>query len=242
MTTQDTAAPVGPSIDSRLGCSTISFRSWSLPGALAQISGQGFSEIDLGALPGVCDHVPTPLSAELVVTYRREAQTQRRVCDRPGEGEDVRLAGYLGGGPGLPAARGRREEGAPPAAVRSLLRCPRSRCCRQDRHDDERFRHSGPITRPASSSWTPPGAGPRGSGAPAPCTHCCQRNTCPMPSGTARRRSSTYHDSQLPCGPPICCVDGRAHVARRAPRSAAAGRSGASLAALPAWVPQPPHA
>jgi sugar phosphate isomerase/epimerase len=66
MTTQDVAAQLGSSIDSRLGCSTISFRAWTLPGALADISGQGFGEIDLGALPGVCDHVPTPLPPELV--------------------------------------------------------------------------------------------------------------------------------------------------------------------------------
>ena len=66
MTTQDVAAQPGSSIDSRLGCSTISFRTWTLPGALAEISGQGFDEIDLGALPGVCDHVPTPLPPELV--------------------------------------------------------------------------------------------------------------------------------------------------------------------------------
>ena len=66
MTTQDIAAQLGSSIDSRLGCSTISFRAWSLPGALADISGQGFDEIDLGALPRVCDHVPTPLPPELV--------------------------------------------------------------------------------------------------------------------------------------------------------------------------------
>jgi sugar phosphate isomerase/epimerase len=66
MTTQDAAARVGPSIDFRLGCSTISFRSWSLPRALAQISEQGFGEIDLGGLPGVCDHVPTPLLADQV--------------------------------------------------------------------------------------------------------------------------------------------------------------------------------
>ena len=66
MTTQDVAAQLGSSIDSRLGCSTISSRAWTLPGALADISGQGFGEIDLGALPGVCDHVPTPLPPELV--------------------------------------------------------------------------------------------------------------------------------------------------------------------------------
>jgi sugar phosphate isomerase/epimerase len=66
MTTQDVAAQLGSSIDSRLGCSTISFRAWTLPGALADISGQGFGEIDLGALPGGCDHVPTPVPPELV--------------------------------------------------------------------------------------------------------------------------------------------------------------------------------
>jgi len=66
MTTQNAAAQHGSSIDSRLGCSTISFRAWSLPGALAEISGQGFGEIDLGALPGVCDHVRTPLPPDLV--------------------------------------------------------------------------------------------------------------------------------------------------------------------------------
>jgi hypothetical protein len=66
MTTQDGAAQLGSSIDPRLGCSTISFRAWTLPEALAEISGLGFTEIDLGALPGVCDHVPTPLPAELV--------------------------------------------------------------------------------------------------------------------------------------------------------------------------------
>lgn len=53
-------------IDSRLGCSTISFRRWPLPGALAEIKAQGFSETDLGSLPGVCDHVPIPLPADRV--------------------------------------------------------------------------------------------------------------------------------------------------------------------------------
>ena len=66
MTTQDVAAQHGSSIDSRLGCSTISSRAWTLPGALVDISGPGFGEINLGALPGVCDHVPTPLPPELV--------------------------------------------------------------------------------------------------------------------------------------------------------------------------------
>jgi sugar phosphate isomerase/epimerase len=53
-------------IDSTLGCSTISFRRWPLPGALAEIKSQGFGETDLGSLPGVCDHVPIPLPADRV--------------------------------------------------------------------------------------------------------------------------------------------------------------------------------
>jgi sugar phosphate isomerase/epimerase len=53
-------------IDSRLGCSTISFRAWPLAGALAEIRAQGFGETDLGALPGVCEHVPIPLPADRV--------------------------------------------------------------------------------------------------------------------------------------------------------------------------------
>jgi sugar phosphate isomerase/epimerase len=53
-------------IDSRLGCSTISFRRWPLPAALAEIKAQGFGETDLGSLPGVCDHIPIPLPADRV--------------------------------------------------------------------------------------------------------------------------------------------------------------------------------
>jgi sugar phosphate isomerase/epimerase len=53
-------------IDARLGCSTISFRHLPLPEALAVITGLGFVEIDLGALPGVCDHVPYELTSGAV--------------------------------------------------------------------------------------------------------------------------------------------------------------------------------
>ena len=53
-------------IDSRVGCSTISFRRWPLAGALAEIKAQGFGETDLGSLPGVCDHIPVPLPADRV--------------------------------------------------------------------------------------------------------------------------------------------------------------------------------
>jgi sugar phosphate isomerase/epimerase len=66
MSTQAPPGRSGSSIDSRLGCSTISFRAWPLPGALAEIKSQGFGETDLGSLPGVCDHVPIPLPADRV--------------------------------------------------------------------------------------------------------------------------------------------------------------------------------
>jgi sugar phosphate isomerase/epimerase len=51
---------------SRLGCSTISFRRQPLRGALQTIARLGFAEIDLGALPGVCDHVPYVLDEAAV--------------------------------------------------------------------------------------------------------------------------------------------------------------------------------
>jgi sugar phosphate isomerase/epimerase len=60
-----------PPFDSRLGCSTISFRHQPLPEALATIAGLGFSEIDLGALPGVCDHVPYVLDMPAVENVAR---------------------------------------------------------------------------------------------------------------------------------------------------------------------------
>ncbi|WP_375431930.1 sugar phosphate isomerase/epimerase family protein [uncultured Friedmanniella sp.] len=54
------------SISDRLGCSTITFRRLPLTAALDTISALGFGEIDLGALPGVCDHVPYVLDAAAV--------------------------------------------------------------------------------------------------------------------------------------------------------------------------------
>lgn len=53
---------------SRLGCSSISFRHQELATALATMRGLGFEEIDLGALPGVCDHVPYELDAAAVAS------------------------------------------------------------------------------------------------------------------------------------------------------------------------------
>ncbi|MCH1881439.1 sugar phosphate isomerase/epimerase [Agrococcus sp. ARC_14] len=49
------------SLPSRLGCSTITFQHLSLADALVEIAALGATEIDLGALPGVCDHVPFDL-------------------------------------------------------------------------------------------------------------------------------------------------------------------------------------
>ena len=52
--------------NSRLGCSSISFRHQDLPAALRTISGLGFEEIDLGALPGYATTCPTNLDAAAV--------------------------------------------------------------------------------------------------------------------------------------------------------------------------------
>jgi sugar phosphate isomerase/epimerase len=57
---------------SRLGCSSISFRHQDLPTALRTVAGLGFAEIDLGALPGVCDHVPYELDADAVSAVATE--------------------------------------------------------------------------------------------------------------------------------------------------------------------------
>jgi sugar phosphate isomerase/epimerase len=53
-------------ISDRLGCSTITFRGLPLSAALEVIVRLGFTEIDLGALPGVCDHVPYVLDPPAV--------------------------------------------------------------------------------------------------------------------------------------------------------------------------------
>jgi sugar phosphate isomerase/epimerase len=57
---------------SRLGCSSISFRHQELPAALRTMRELGFEEIDLGALPGVCDHVPYELTTAAVSAVSAE--------------------------------------------------------------------------------------------------------------------------------------------------------------------------
>lgn len=59
---------------SRLGCSSISFRHQPLPEALRTIRAIGFEEIDLGALPGVCDHVPYVLDSAAVERVAAEVE------------------------------------------------------------------------------------------------------------------------------------------------------------------------
>lgn len=53
-------------LDPRVICSTITLRHIALAEALREIRGLGFSGIDLGALPGVCDHVPYQLTGQAV--------------------------------------------------------------------------------------------------------------------------------------------------------------------------------
>ncbi|HYZ69922.1 MAG TPA: sugar phosphate isomerase/epimerase [Mycobacterium sp.] len=62
-------------IHDRLGCSTISFRHLDLDRARGWIGALGFAEIDLGALPGVCDHVPYVLDNEAVEAVAESVQT-----------------------------------------------------------------------------------------------------------------------------------------------------------------------
>lgn len=57
---------------SRLGCSSISFRHQDLGAALRTMKELGFEEIDLGALPGVCDHVPYELDEHAVAAVSAE--------------------------------------------------------------------------------------------------------------------------------------------------------------------------
>ncbi|MEV3903186.1 sugar phosphate isomerase/epimerase [Mycobacterium sp. NPDC050551] len=63
--------------DRRLGCSTISFRHLDLEMALTWIRRLGFGGIDLGALPGVCDHVPYRLDAAAVASVTATVRSSR---------------------------------------------------------------------------------------------------------------------------------------------------------------------
>lgn len=59
-------------IDTRVICSTITFRRLPLSQALSTIRELGFTAIDLGALPGVCDHVPADLDDSAIEAVAQE--------------------------------------------------------------------------------------------------------------------------------------------------------------------------
>lgn len=59
-------------IHDRVICSTITLRHRPLSEALATIDSLGFGAVDLGALPGVCNHVPEELTSEAVAGVGRE--------------------------------------------------------------------------------------------------------------------------------------------------------------------------
>ncbi len=82
---------------SRLGCSSISFRHEDLSAALRTITGLGFDEIDLGALPGVCNHVPYELDAEAVNAVTAEV-TASGLRTRSVNGDIGDLNAVLDGG------------------------------------------------------------------------------------------------------------------------------------------------
>ena len=79
---------------SRVGLSTISFRHRPLAEALRLIAGTGATEIDLGAIPAVTDHVPVPFhgrSAEYVSAIRAEGLRTGAVNADPGDLNDPTL-------------------------------------------------------------------------------------------------------------------------------------------------------
>ena len=59
-------------INSRVGCSTISFRRLPLADELNTIHDRGFSCCDVGALPGVCDHIPFDITPEAIAEVKRQ--------------------------------------------------------------------------------------------------------------------------------------------------------------------------
>lgn len=84
--------------NSRLGCSSISFRHQDLRTALRTMTDLGFEEIDLGALPGVCDHVPYDLDAGAVAAVTADvAASGMRVRSANGDIGDLNAVLDAGG-------------------------------------------------------------------------------------------------------------------------------------------------
>lgn len=122
------SADFPPHVDARLGCSTITFRHQPLDQALTTIAGLGFTEIDLGALPGVCDHVPYVLDGAAVeavsATVAESGLAVRSInadigdLNVPlGKGPRVRRQGHLGMLLALAVATGARALVLPCGAI-----------------------------------------------------------------------------------------------------------------------------
>lgn len=122
------SADFPPHVDTRLGCSTITFRHQPLDQALTTIAGLGFTEIDLGALPGVCDHVPYVLDGAAVeavsATVAESGLAVRSInadigdLNVPlGEGPRARRQGHLGMLLALAVATGARALVLPCGAI-----------------------------------------------------------------------------------------------------------------------------
>ncbi|MFP3713377.1 sugar phosphate isomerase/epimerase family protein [Puerhibacterium sp. TATVAM-FAB25] len=58
------STPAAPAPKQRVGISTITFRFRPFEEAVRLIGATGADEVDLGALPGVCDHVPVPFTGD----------------------------------------------------------------------------------------------------------------------------------------------------------------------------------
>ncbi|MEV7086238.1 sugar phosphate isomerase/epimerase [Streptomyces sp. NPDC093085] len=58
----------------QLSCSTITFRGYELPRALDTVAALGFRQVDLGALAGLCEHVPPTGSAAALATVARQVR------------------------------------------------------------------------------------------------------------------------------------------------------------------------
>ncbi|SEB62747.1 Sugar phosphate isomerase/epimerase [Paramicrobacterium humi] len=80
-----------------LGCSTITFQHLPLAEALTEIAALGVEEIDLGALPGVCDHVPYTLDDAAIETVTTEiAASGLRVRSVNGDVGDLNATQFDG--------------------------------------------------------------------------------------------------------------------------------------------------
>jgi sugar phosphate isomerase/epimerase len=87
----------------RIACSTISLRYLPLAEALSAAAAKGFTWVDLGALPGVCDHVPYVLTSEAIAAVATTVRAAALgVCSVNGDIGDLNE-------PGPQAAATRRE-------------------------------------------------------------------------------------------------------------------------------------